>query len=105
MDRIGWGKKNGRTGGDKASILRWGSRRSRSRGASCPARSSVVQEMHQEVLIYHRRSLSEREKAVERRRVVKKQCDVEALGGLGESEAMGSMILCKLRKKVRNVVP
>jgi hypothetical protein len=23
MDRIGWGKKNGRTGGGKASILRW----------------------------------------------------------------------------------
>jgi hypothetical protein len=105
MDRLGWGKKNGRTGGGKASILRWGSRRSRSCGASCPARSSVVQELQQEVLVYHRRSLSDREEAVERRRAVKEECAVEALGGLGKSEAMGSMILCKLRKKVRKWFP
>jgi hypothetical protein len=47
-----------------------------------------VQELQQDVLVYHMRSLSEREQAVERRRVVKEQCAVEALGGLGESEAM-----------------
>jgi hypothetical protein len=37
--------------------------------------------------------------------VVREQYAVEALGGLGESEAMGSMILCKLKKKVRKWFP
>jgi hypothetical protein len=105
MERIGWGKKYGRTGGGKSSILKWGSRRSRSCGASYPARSNSMQEMKQEVIVYHRRSLSERELAVERRRVLREQYDAKALGGLGESEAMGSMILCKLRKKVRKWFP
>jgi hypothetical protein len=49
--------------------------------------------------------MSKREQAVERRRVVKEQCAIEALGGLGECEAMGSMILCMLRKKVRKWFP
>jgi hypothetical protein len=105
MERIGWGKKIGRTGGGKSSILRWGSRRSRSCGGSCPARVNIVQEIKQEVFVYHRRSLSERELAVERRRELREKNAVEALGGLGESEAMGSMILCKLRKKVRKWFP
>jgi hypothetical protein len=108
MDRIGWGKKHWRSGsiGGKASILKWGSRRSRSCGASCPARSSSVKEKEEEVVVvYHRRSASERDQAVERRRVVREQCAVEALGGLGESEPMGSMILWKLKKKVRKWFP
>jgi hypothetical protein len=42
---------------------------------------------------------------VERRRELREQNAAEALGGLGESEAMGSMILCKLRKKVRKWFP
>jgi hypothetical protein len=61
MDRTGWGKKNWRTAGGKASILKWGSGRSRSCGASCLARSSSVHEKEQEVVVYHRRSVSERE--------------------------------------------
>jgi hypothetical protein len=62
MDRIGWGKKHWRSSGGNASILKWGSRRSRSCGASCPARSSSVKEKEEQVVIvYHRRSVSERE--------------------------------------------
>jgi hypothetical protein len=49
--------------------------------------------------------LRTREQAVERRRVVREQYAVEALGSLGESEAMGFMILCKLRKKVKKWFP
>jgi hypothetical protein len=37
--------------------------------------------MMQEVIVYHRRSLSERELAVERRRELREQNAAEALGG------------------------
>jgi superfamily II DNA or RNA helicase len=82
-----------------------GKRSSSSRKKSQFSRSSSARELptrEKEVIVYHRRSVEEREAAKERNRIA--MMEREAVDGLEELEQEGTagLILCRIKKKLQS---